>query len=492
MSRTFKMLAFDFGASSGRVILGKLEGKTLEIEEIHRFANEPVRIAGSLHWDVLRLFHEIKQGILKCVGNGYKDLDSMAIDTWGVDFGLLDEKGKLLGNPLHYRDSLTDGMPGEAFEIIPEYEIYKKTGIQIMKFNTAFQLLAMKNAASPQLKAAKTILLTPDLFNYFLTGVKSTEYCIASTTQLLDIESQTWCDDIIAKFGFDKSIFTEIVPPGTVIGRLLPEISRELGCGAIQVVTTASHDTQAAIVAVPALCNDFVYISCGTWSLMGVETDRHVVNDKSNRLNFTNEGGVANKTNFLKNIMGLWLVQECKRQWDREGEKLEYAELESVAWKAAPFKAFIDPEDESFMAPGDMPERIKTFCRNTSQPIPQGKGETVRCIAESLALKYRMTIESIEEIFGKRYDVIHMVGGGIKDKMLCQFTADATSRKVIAGPTEATSIGNIMVQAMALGAVKDLNEARQIVNKSFMNEIYTPHVDDAWSEAYERFRKLVK
>lgn len=491
MSSKTKMLAFDFGASSGRAMLGTLEGDVLTLEEIHRFSNDPVSVNGSLHWDILRLFHEIKQGILKCSNGGHKDLASMAVDTWGVDFGLLDGQGNLLGNPYHYRDALTDGMMEEVFKVIPSKELYSRTGIQFMKFNTIFQLFAMKFRDLPLMREAKTMLMTPDLLNYFLTGVKLTEYSIASTSQLLDPEKREWAWDIIDKLTLPRDLFTPIVPPGAVVGKLLSEISGELGIPQIPVIAAASHDTQSAIASVPASETDYVYISCGTWSLMGVEAEQPILNEKSFQLAYTNEGGVDNKISFLKNIMGLWLVQECKRQWDREGENHSFAELEAMAEQAEPFVSFVDPDHESFMAPGNMPARIREYCRKTGQMIPQGKGEIVRCIAQSLALKYRLTVEHLEEILGRKLPVIHMVGGGIKDKMLCRFTANSTGREVIAGPVEATAIGNLMVQAIALGRVESLSRAREIIRNSFPTVAYRPEDCEAWNAAYGRFRAVI-
>lgn len=491
MGKVSKMLAFDFGASSGRAILGTFDGKKLTVEEIHRFSNDPVEIRGSLHWDILRLFYEIKQGILKCVNSGHGDLASIAVDTWGVDFGLLDEKGNLLGNPYHYRDKLTDGMMEEVFKLIPREEMYKKTGIQFMKLNTVFQLFALKHHDIPALREAKTMLLTPDLLNYFLTGIKSTEYSIASTTQLLEPGKREWSKEIIRRLELPEGIFTDIVPSGTIIGKLSPEIAKELRTAEIPVVATAGHDTQSAIASVPSTENDFVYISCGTWSLMGVEIGKPNLSDKSYEMAFTNEVGVEDKVSYMTNIMGLWLVQESKRQWDREGLNLSFRDLESMAWSAEAFKSFIDPDHDSFIAPGNMPERIAQFCRNTNQSAPEGKGDVVRCIMQSLAMKYRLTVEKLEEILGKKLPVIHMVGGGIKDEMLCQFTADATGREVIAGPVEATSIGNLMVQAIALGLIEGLQDARIAVKNSFPTKIYKPQDADLWSDKYEEFKRII-
>jgi len=481
------MLAFDFGASSGRAILGIFDGNKLITEELHRFSNDPVNVRGNFYWDILRLFHEIKQGIIKCVNVGHKDIDSIGIDTWGVDYGLLDERGNLLGNPYHYRDTRTDGIMEEVFKIIPKGELYQKTGIQFMKFNTIFQLYSTKLNTPSMLDQAKTLLFIPDLLNYFLTGVKVTEYSIASTSQLLDPQTRTWSDEILDKLELPRQMLTDIVPSGTIIGKLSKTLAQELGIGEVNVVASASHDTASAVTAVPAANRDYVYISSGTWSLMGVEADEPIINEMSSQLAFTNEGGVSNKIRFLKNIMGLWLVQECKRQWNKEGDNCSFAELEKLAREAKPFVSFVDPDDDSFMTPGNMPEKIRAFCKKTNQPVPESKGEVIRCVLQSLALKYRKTVESLEQILGKELPVVHMVGGGIKDTLLCQFTANATGKKVIAGPVEATSIGNLMTQAMALSKINSLQEIRQVVKNSFETTEYLPEDIEQWNQAYGRF-----
>jgi len=488
---SLKMLAFDFGASSGRAILGIFDGKKLDLTEIHRFSNDPVEVNGNLHWDVLRLFYEIKQGILKAGIQGYNDLDSIGVDTWGVDFGLLDRDGNLIGNPYHYRDKRTDGMMDEAFRIVPRDEIYRQTGIQFMWYNTLFQLLSMRINNSPQLQSTATLLFMPDLFNYFLTGTKSTEYSIASTSQLMNPVSGTWAYELMDRLGIPTGIFTDITKSGTIIGNLNPDIATELRVNRAPVVSVASHDTASAVAAVPASGEDYIYISSGTWSLLGVELSKPIINDKSLKFNFTNEGGVNNTVRFLKNIMGLWLIQECRRQWQREGENLSYSQLEQMAMEPKPFEMFIDPDHNTFAYPGDMPGRIREFCRNTSQAVPQTKSEIMRCIYQSLALKYRYAIECMEEILGRKLPVIHIVGGGIKDRLLSQLTADATGKHVIAGPAEATALGNIAVQAMALGEVGSLKEAREIIKNSVPTEEYIPKDGDAWDAAYDKFRKIL-
>lgn len=492
MSDAIKMLAIDLGASNGRAILGILEDKKLTLQEVHRFSNDPVMVNGNLYWDILRLFHEIKQGVLNCVRLGHRDIHSIAVDTWGVDFGLLDGKGNLLGNPYHYRDKRTGGMMEKLQELISKEELYNTTGIEFMWFNTILQLYSMKRENSTLLNEAKTLLLTPDLLNYFLSGVKTSEYSIASTTQLLDAYAKCWSDKIIDKLDIPRGIFTDIIPSGTIIGELTDELSKELGIQNLKVIAVAGHDTQSAIAAVPTEDEDFAYISCGTWSLMGFESNQPIINEKSMNLSVTNEGGVGGKITVLKNIMGLWLIQECKRHWDNEGQGCTFAELDEKVIHAKPFISFVDPDDISFIAPGNMPERIREYCRKTGQPVPETKGEVVRCITQSLALKYRMTLEKLEDLLGRKLPVIHMVGGGIKDKLLCRFTAEATGRSVIAGPIEASSIGNILVQAMALGKVKDLKEIRSIVKTSFPIVTYTPTEKELWDKAYAIYKELIK
>ncbi|MBQ2896699.1 MAG: rhamnulokinase [Clostridia bacterium] len=487
-----KMLSFDFGASSGRAILGTLENGVLKTEEMHRFSNDPVEVCGVFHWDVLRLFYEIKQGILKCVNAGHTDIDSIGIDTWGVDVGFLDDKGRLIGNPVHYRDSMTDGIIEKAFEVVPAKQLYGKTGIQFMKFNTLFQLHAMNINDYKPYKTASKMLFMPDLLNYLLTGEMKSEYSIASTSQMLDPEKRDWQYDILESFEINKDILCEIVEPGTIIGRISKDLADKLGCGQIPVVAVTGHDTASAVVAVPAEEKNNVFISCGTWSLLGVELDDPILDEAAFDAEFTNEGGAFGKIRFLKNIIGLWLNQECKRHWENRGIGLSFGEMADLASKEAPFRCFIDPSDDSFMAPKDMPQAVKDYCAKTGQNVPETQGQIVRCIVESLALKYRNAIENLEKTIGRPINTINMVGGGIKDTMLCRFTAEATGRKVVAGPTEGTAIGNLLIQAYALGEVKDLKEIRDVVRNSVPLEVYEPANKDAWDKAYEEFLRVTK
>lgn len=493
MSKIYKFLAFDFGASSGRAMLAKFDGEKITLEEKHRFSNDPVTINGDLHWDVLRLFYEIKQGILKCANSGDRDIDCIGIDTWGVDYGLLDEHDKLLGNPYHYRDTRTEGMYDEAFKLVSKEKIFKDTGIAFNWFNTLYQLLAAKLSDDSSLKNAKTLLFMPDLFNFFLTGQKKTEYTIASTSQMFDSVKHEWCHDLLNKMGIPTDILTDVVYPGETVGTLKPELAEELGIGEVPVIAVASHDTGSAVASVPVVDKkDFIYISSGTWSLMGVELDEPNISDAALEYNFTNEGGVNKSIRFLKNIMGLWLIQESRRQWDREGELLSFDELEQQAREAEPFASMIDPDYPAFQTPGNMPRRIREYCEKSGQKVPETKGEIVRCIAQSLGFRYRYTIEGMEKVTGNKYNVVNIVGGGIKDKMICQFTANATKRVVSAGPVEATSIGNVLVQAMAMGAIKDLNEGRQVVKNSFDIATYEPQDSDEWDAAYEKWKEIVE
>ncbi|HID86690.1 MAG TPA: rhamnulokinase [Anaerolineae bacterium] len=488
---TRKFLAIDLGASSGRAVVGLFDGERLRLEEVHRFPNGPVRVLNSLHWDVLRLFEEVKGGLAKCVKTYGTDIASLGLDTWGVDFGLLDARDELLGNPYHYRDRRTDGMMEEAFRRVPREEIFERTGIQFMQLNSLYQLLAMAVQGSPMLDAAQTFLNMPDLFNFWLTGRKASEFTIATTTQCYDPRAGDWAWTMLERLGLPTRIFGEIVPPGTRLGPLHPAVAEETGAGDVPVIATAGHDTAAAVAAVPARGHDYAYISSGTWSLMGVEVDEPLITPQSLAYNFTNEGGVEGTIRLLKNIMGLWLVQECRREWAQAGEELSWDDLTRMAAEAEPFGGLVDPDDSRFLPPGDMPKRIQSYCAETGQPVPQSKGAIVRCALESLALKYRWVLERLEEMLGRELPIIHIIGGGSKNWLLNQLTADATGRPVVAGPDEATSIGNILMQALALRHIASLEEGRELVRRSFEMTTYEPRDPARWDEAYARFLRVI-
>ncbi len=484
-----RVLAFDFGASSGRAIIGEFDGVKIELTEVHRFSNDPVLVNGTLYWDVLRLFHEIKQGIVKAnLAGGF---ESIGIDTWGVDFGLLDREGRLLENPVNYRDSRTDGMVEKLAEMIPLDELYGMTGIQIMQINTLFQLFSLARNRKDLLERTDRMLFIPDLFNYFLTGVKATEYTIASTSQLLGAD-RSWCNELFKKLSIPTNMLTEIVKPGTQLGQLSDAIVSELGVPAAKVIASASHDTASAVVSVPSLEDDFVFISCGTWSLMGTELKQPIMDQKSKEFNITNEGGYDYTTRYLKNIMGLWLIQETRRQLGRMGQEYSYAQLEQEALKVKSFQSFIDPDAPEFLKPGHIIDNIKAFCSKSGQRVPETVGEIMRCIYESLAMKYRYVFEFLKESAGKDYAQINVVGGGTKDGFLCQLCANACNTKVVAGPIEATAMGNIAVQLMSLGYVENLKAARKVIIQSFPVKEFTPSGDiTEWDKAYLDFKKYL-
>jgi rhamnulokinase len=490
MPSTKKLLAFDLGAESGRGVVGVFDGQKLELEVINRFPNGPVRTLDTLHWDVLHL-HGAMLETLRLAAAVYGTLDGLGVDTWGVDFALLARDGSLLGNPRHYRDPHTEGIMEEAFARVPRADIFRQTGLQFMRFNTLFQLLAMQRDRSPQLDAAETLLFMPDLFHYFLTGIKVNEFTDASTSQMLDPATRTWAYGLVEAFGLSTKILGTIVPPGTVLGPLRASVVSDTGLNPVPVIAPASHDTGSAIAAVPAEGTSWAYISSGTWSLMGVELPAPLVNDKAQEYNFTNEGGVGGTIRFLKNIAGLWLVQECRRAWERAGTTHPYDELTRLAEAAPPFASLVNPDDPSFMLPPSMPVALAEFCRRTGQPEPKEHGAVVRCALESLALRYRWVLERLEELTGRRLDVIHVVGGGSQNGLLCQFTADCCNRRVLAGPVEATAIGNVLVQAVGLGLLGSLADAREVVRRSFEVRPYEPRKPEAWQEPYGRFLALL-
>lgn len=483
MSRPLRLLAVDLGAESGRAVLGLLDGGRLQIQELHRFPNSPVKLGETLHWDFLRLFQEVVSS-LRAAGR----LDSVGVDAWGVDFGLLDERGRLVANPVHYRDRRTEGMVGEAFCRVPKEEIYAATGIQFLPINSLYQLLSMVVSQDPQLELARTFLTVPDLVDHFLVGCSVCEFTNATTTQCYDPRAGDWAKDLLERLGIPSCLFPPVVPPGTLLGHLRGELAEEVG--PVAVVAPASHDTGSAVVAVPFMPGrPAAFISSGTWCLVGLEVDEPVISPAAMAANLTNEGGVGGSFRLLRNVMGLWLLQECRRAWARSGEDLTYEQLTELAHAAPPLTAFVDPDDERFLRPGDMPGFVQDYCRRTAQPVPSAPGEVARVVLESLALKQAWVLERLEEVSGRRLEVVHMVGGGCRNRLLCQLTADAAGRPLLAGPVEATALGNLVVQAMSLKELASLAQGRELIAGSFPIQLFEPHSD--WSEPRARFATLL-
>ncbi len=483
-------LGFDLGASSGRAMLGTLSGGKLELTEIHRFTNQMQLINGHYFWNIFSLFNELKTGLKKCVKEYGIQPESIGVDTWGVDFVHLTKEGLILSLPFAYRDSRTNTSMDDLFQVVPQEEVYAQTGIQFMQFNSLFQLFSMVKDQSSLLEITDSILFMPDALNYLFSGVKKSEFSIASTSQMIVPGTCNWNLELIEKAGIPTKILQEIILPGTILGPILPEVSGETGSKPVPVIAVAGHDTGSAIVSVPGLQNNFAYISSGTWSLMGIESPTPIVSEQTRQLNFTNEGGVEGTTRFLKNIMGMWLIQEVQRIWENEGTKYSWPEMVELARKSEPFKFLVNPDDPMFLNPRDMVQAVRDFCYQTAQGTPQNHGETIRCIYDSLALKYRFTMEQIQDITGKPIEVLHIIGGGANNHFLNQLTADATGLNVVAGPTEATAIGNILIQAKALGYVASLNEIRELVANSFELVHFVPSGELDWEEAYNRFLRV--
>jgi len=484
-------LGFDFGAESGRAIIGTLSDGKLSLKEIHRFPTGFLLLNGKYQWNVYRMLEEVIKALRICVQQEGIQPESIGIDTWGVDYGLIASDGCLLGLPYSYRDPRTDTAMDEFFKIMPREKLYEKTGIQFMQFNTIFQLFAAKRDLCPMLANAEDLLFIADLFNYFLTGVKKNEFTFATTSQLFNPKIMNWDSELIETLKVDPNLFSQIIYPGEIIGELKENYRIETGMNAVPVVAVATHDTGSAIVSVPAFGSDFAYISSGTWSLMGLENSEAVITPASLANNITNEGGAFNTWRYLKNIMGLWLIQQTRKAWLKEKE-YSYPELVQMSQNAPAFSSLIDPDDHSFMRPDDMPEAIREFCRKTGQAVPDTKEKIVRIIFESLALKYKYTLNQLVESSRRDIRKIHIIGGGTQNELLNQYTANACGLPVIAGPAEATAIGNIMVQTYARGFVKSLDEIRQIIRNSFELKEFLPQDSNAWKEAYEKFITLVK
>jgi rhamnulokinase len=484
--RTERYLALDLGAESGRAVVGSFDGDRLSVEEAHRFPNRPVRLPTGLHWDVLSLLAEVRTGIAAAQRD--QPLASLAVDTWGVDFGLLDERGALLGNPVHYRDPRTEGMPEAAFAVVPQQDIFEQTGIQFLPINSLYQLLALVRAEDPSLRIASNLLLMPDLLNYWLTGEKACEFTNATTTQCFNPRTRTWAVGLLRRLGIPDRLFIEVQPPGTTLGRLRDEGGVVQGA---RVVLPGSHDTASAVAGTPLRGSHAAYISSGTWSLVGVEVSQPVITPPALAWNFTNEGGVCGTYRLLRNVMGLWLVQGIRRGLERDGSSVDYAQLTQAALAAPPLQAVIDPDAPDFLRADDMAQVVRDYCAKTGQSSPDQPGALVRVALESLALRYRWVIEHLEELMGHPIATVHVVGGGARNRLLCQLTANATGRLVLSGPAEATVVGNILVQAMAAGKIGSLGEAREVVARSFPLEEYVPVEPDRWDQPYGRFRALI-
>lgn len=489
-------LAVDLGASGGRVLAGRFDGRLLHLDELHRFENGPVPAAGSLYWDVLRLWGQITEGLRHGAARFGRGVRSVGVDAWGVDFALLGKGDVLLGNPHCYRDPRSEGMLEKALAIVGRQEIFAQTGLQFMPINTLYQFLSLRVQKSPLLEMAESLLLIPDFFHWLLTGEKTNEFTNATTTQFFNPTRGDWAGGLLEKLELPARLLRPVVPPGTNLGPLRREVAAETGLAEANVVLPGTHDTASAVLAVPAKSApgerpDWCYLSSGTWALMGVEMPHPVINDECLRLNFTNEGGVGGTIRLLKNITGLWLVQECRRVWRKAGRDYSWEGLLELSAAAPRLASLINPDDPAFQAPGDMPEAIRGYCQRTGQTVPRDEGAVIRAALEGVALKSRWVLEGLERLSGGRLETIHIVGGGARNRQLCQATADACQRRVVAGPVEATAIGNAMAQAIASGAIGSIAEAREIVHLSFPMEEFEPHDAAAWEDAYGRFLPLL-
>ena len=480
---TRRLAAVDLGAQSGRVAVGTFDGDALSVEEVRRFANVPVEQDGVLRWDAPRLRHEVSEGLQRAVRDA--PVASVGVDSWGVDFGLIDAAGRLLRNPVHYRDARRSAAYDAVLERVAPRALYERTAIQLMPINTVFELAAMASEGDPDLAGARRLLLIPDLFHHWLCGSETTEWTNATTTQCYDPRAGDWARDLLDRLGIPTALLPDVVAPGTVLGA-----ASDLGAAAV--VATATHDTGAAVAAVPVTSERAAYLSIGTWSLVGIESGRPIAGEAAFAANVTNEGGAGGSYRVLRNVTGLWLVDECRRAWAGAGRSYEPDELVALARSAPQLRSLIDPNDPRFGGPGDMPARIAAYCAETGQEPPADDAATVRCILESLALKHAETIDLLAALSGRDLNELHVVGGGARNELLCAWTAQASQRLVLAGPAEATVVGNLLVQAIALGELGSLAEGRELVRRSFTQRRHEPVPDAAWQEARERFAPLAQ
>ncbi|MBQ7213473.1 MAG: rhamnulokinase [Bacteroidales bacterium] len=478
-------IAFDLGATSYRTIAGTLEDGQISMEEISRFPNGIVGVLDHYHWDIVSIFNNLKESLAICARKNIKP-ESIGIDTWGVDFGFLGEDGALLGLPYAYRDPHTVGMMEEYFKLLPSKRVYELTGIQFMNFNSLFQLFTLNRNKCSALKHAKDLLFLPDLLNYLFTGVKKAEFTISTTSQMLNPATMQFDKELFDAMGVPISLMQPVVLPGTKLGLLTDSIARDTGLGKLPVVAVASHDTGSAIAAVPAEGDNWAYLSSGTWSLMGIETRQALINDTTFNMNFTNEGGVEGTFRFLKNIPGMWLLEQCRQDWG----DISYKEIDAACNASMPYESFVDPDAAVFANPDSMEDAIKNYCRETGQPIPEGIGPIARCIFESLAMKYRYVLDQLRNVSPHPIEKLHVIGGGARNLQLCQYTANVIAIPVIAGPTECTAMGNLLVQAMGLGYLKSLAEIREVVRNSVKTTTFIPKDTEIWNAAYKKFLRV--
>ncbi|MCG6155016.1 rhamnulokinase [Rubinisphaera margarita] len=488
-------LGVDLGAESGRVMAGRFDGQRLQLDELHRFPNGPVNVAGTLRWNVVGLWKEILAGLTIAAERYGDSIVSVGVDTWGVDYVLLSKTGELLGLPYNYRDPRNEGMVQQAFSRVPQEEIFANSGLQFMEINTLYQLLATQRDHAEMLGLADKILMMPDYFHWLLSGSRVVEFTNATTSQCFHPTDNDWAFDMLRKFDLPTEMFPQVVTPGTKLGTLRDAICKQTGLGKISVVAPPTHDTAAAVAAIPTENTgkaNWAYISSGTWSLIGVEVQDAILTDAALKMNVTNEGGVDGTYRLLKNVMGLWLVQGCKRAFEAQGQNYDYSELTMLAEQAEPFRSIVDPNDSAFLHPDNMVEALQGYCKAHGEPVPESAGQLVRCALESLALKYRSVLDGIQELTGETIEVMHIVGGGSNSDLLNQFTADACGVPVITGPVEATVMGNLLIQARTAGEVASLEDIRRIVRQSTESRRFEPRDQSAWQNAFARFQKLIK
>lgn len=487
--KTLNLLAFDLGASNGRAIAGSFDGNKIVLNELYRFENGMTTVGGELYWNTIGLFRELLNGFMAFAKEG-KELHSFGIDTWGVDYGLLDKNGRLLGSPLCYRNSVDEDME-EVWKVVNKRELFDRTGIASLNFNTIYQLYARKRMGDAALENADCMLMMPDLLGYFLTGVKCTEYTNATTGMMLDHKTKGWDTELFNKLGIPTKMLSELDCAGNLRGTLLSSVANEVGLNKAAYAAVGTHDTASAVAAIPGK-GSFAFCSSGTWSLFGVETPNAIINDDVFAANFSNEGTVQGGCRPLKNIMGLWIIQECRREWLKEGKNYSWGDIVKMAEVEPSLRSIIDPDYPEFFKNGDMPGKIRRYCSRTGQPVPENDGQIARTVYESLALKYKWALERLEEIKGERIDTLNIVGGGIQNKLLNRFAADALGRQVVTGPIEGAAIGNLLMQAVALGELKDIDEVREVVRRSESPDIYEPNTTPEWEDAYGKLLKLME